>query len=42
MKRLILILTVLFAVQMTFAQISAKLMRYMDVSDDPDYLCLRR
>ncbi len=34
MKRLMLILTVLFAVQMTFAQISAKLMRYMDVSDD--------
>ncbi len=33
MKRLILILTVMFAVQMTFAQISAKLMRYMDVSD---------
>ena len=33
MKRLILILTVLFAVQITYAQISAKLMRYMDVSD---------
>lgn len=34
MKRLISILTVLFTVQMTFAQISAKLMRYMDVSEN--------
>ena len=34
MKRLFLILTVLCAVQVSFAQISAKLMRYMDVSED--------
>ena len=34
MKRLFLILTVLCAVQVGFGQISAKLMRYMDVSDD--------
>lgn len=34
MKRAILILAVISTVQFTFSQVNAKLMRYMDVSDD--------